>query len=93
MTVSRVILSDLFMPEKFIKLIDVKLNYKNPFNVSKNEASKFVLKSLSLAHNICLDTKNVAGMINCPLDKTLLRKKFYGVTEFLASKCKVKKKL
>ena len=73
-----------------IKLIDVRLKYKNPFNVSKNEASKFIKKSLSLGHKICLDTKNVSGMINCPLDKTLLRKKFYGVTEFLASKCKVK---
>ena len=28
-----------------IKLIDVRLKYKNPFNVSKNEASKFVLKN------------------------------------------------
>ena len=72
-----------------IKLIDVKLNYKNPFNVSKNEASKFVKKSLSLGHKICLDTKNVSEL-NCPLDKALLRKKFYGVTEFLASECKVK---
>ena len=27
-----------------IKLIDVRLKYKNPFNVSKNEASKFIKK-------------------------------------------------
>ena len=35
-----------------IKLIDVRLKYKNPFNVSKNEASKFIKKSLSLGHKI-----------------------------------------
>ena len=35
--------------------------------------------------------KNVIGIINCAIDKKLLNNKGYGVTEFLASKCKVKK--
>ena len=33
---------------------------------------------------------NVKGIINCAINKNLLKKKKAGVTEFLASKCKVK---
>ena len=31
------------------------------------------------------------GIVNCAIDKNLLKKKNFGVTEFLASKCKLKK--
>ena len=75
-----------------LKLIDINLKFNNPFNVSKNDSSKYVKKSLSLGHKICF-IKNVSGIINCPLDKELLNKKIFGVTELLASKCKVQKKL
>ena len=57
--------------------------------VSFEEASKFIKKSLILAHKLSLNN-DVLGMINCPIDKSLLRKKNIGVTEFLASKCKIK---
>ena len=73
-----------------LKVIDVKLNFRNPFQVSKLEASRFIKNSLNLGHKISLDTKNVAGMINCPLDKSLLKKNMYGVTEYLAFKCGIK---
>ena len=36
-------------------------------------------------------SKNVAGLINCPINKNLLKKSNMGLTEFFASKCKVKK--
>ena len=45
---------------------------------------------MRLGHILALN-KNIAGIINCPIDKQLLRKKNTGVTELLASKCKVKK--
>ena len=32
-----------------IKVIDIPLNFKNPFKVSLNNASKYVIKSLNLA--------------------------------------------
>ena len=32
------------------KKIDIPLNFKKPFNVSKKEASRYVLKSLDKAH-------------------------------------------
>ena len=72
-----------------LKIIDVNLKFKDAFKVSFEEASKFIKKSLILAHKLSLNN-DVLGMINCPIDKSLLRKKNIGVTEFLASKCKIK---
>ena len=57
-----------------LKIIDVNLKYSKPFNISFKQASKFVNKSLNLAHNLTLK-KNILGLINCPIDKKLLQKK------------------
>ena len=76
-------------PSNSLKILDIDLNYKNPFHVSKKSSSKFVIKSLNLAHELGLKSK-VAGIINCPIDKNLLKKKKIGVTEYLASKCSIK---
>ena len=57
-----------------LKILDVKLNYINPFKVPYRQASKFINKSLSIAHNLALN-KNVIGLINCPINKNLLKKK------------------
>ncbi len=72
-----------------LKIIDVNLNFKNPFNVSLSNSSKFVLRSLDTAHKLAL-SKDVSGIINCPINKRLLKKKEHGVTEYFASKCKIK---
>ena len=48
-----------------------------------------VNKSLDIAHKLSID-KNVLGLINCPINKNLLRKKNIGVTEILAKKCDIK---
>ena len=72
-----------------LKIIDINLKYLRPFNVPIKEASKFVKKSLIIGHHLALN-KNVLGLINCPIDKTLLRRNNMGVTEFLASKCNIK---
>jgi 4-hydroxy-L-threonine phosphate dehydrogenase PdxA len=74
-----------------IKVLNVDLTYNDPFNVPANNSSKYIRKSLEMAHSLALSS-NVAGIINCPIDKKLLNKKNYGVTEFLASKCKIKDK-
>ena len=73
-----------------IKIIDVNLKFQNPFSVKKNIASKFIKNSLEVCHNLAL--KNFTqGFINCPIDKNLLNsRKKIGVTEYLASKCKIK---
>lgn len=72
-----------------IKILDIPLKFDNPFNVPFKSSSIFVKKSLDLGHKLALD-KNVKGIINCPLDKSLLQQKNLGITEYLASKCKVK---
>ena len=73
-----------------IKIIDVNLKFQNPFSVKKSIASKFIKNSLEVCHNLAL--KNYTqGFINCPIDKNLLNsRKKIGVTEYLASKCKIK---
>ena len=42
-----------------------------------------------MAHQLAL-RKEVLGIINCAIDKKLLNKNGTGVTEYLASKCKIK---
>ena len=73
----------------FLKVINIDIKFKNPFKIKRNEASRYVLKSLNFAHKIALEDK-VAGIINCPINKNLLNKKRIGVTEYLAKKCKIK---
>ena len=42
-----------------------------------------------MAHKLALK-KNVAGIVNCAIDKNLLIKEKIGVTEYLANKCNLK---
>lgn len=72
-----------------IKIFDIKLNFKNPFNVKIKEASKFVLDSLNFANKLANNNKDIC-IINCPINKNLLNNKGLGVTEFLAKKNKLK---
>ena len=74
-----------------LKIIDIPINFKNPFKVSFSTSSKYVLKSLNLAH-LMAKNKKVKAIINCPINKNLIKfSKKIGVTELLASKCKIKK--
>ncbi len=76
---------------KKLKIIDIPLEFKNPFNVSLKNSKQYITKSLNLAHKLA-EENEVKGFINCPIDKKLLsNSKKEGVTEFLASKCKVSK--
>ena len=72
-----------------LNVISLKLKFKKPFCVSKKEASKFVLNSLDYAHSLAIKDKKI-NIINCPINKNLLKKNKIGVTEYLAKKCKVK---
>ena len=81
--------SHIGVSDNKFKILNINLKFKDPFNVDKKNASKYVLDSFSKAHKIALSNK-IAGIINCPINKELLNKKNYGITELLASKCKVK---
>ncbi len=72
-----------------LKILDVKLKFKNTFKIKKKDLNNFVINSLNLAHNLSL-TNDIIGMINCPINKNVLNVKNIGVTEYLASKCKIK---
>jgi len=74
-----------------LKIINVNLFFRNSFKVDKSSASKFVNKTLDLAHKYGLKN-NVSGIINCPINKNLLQNKKVGVTEYLAHKCGIKNK-
>ncbi len=71
-----------------LKIIDVDLKFKNSFKVDKDQSSKYIINSLNLAHKLSLNN-DVLGLVNCPISKNLLNKKNIGVTEYLASKCRV----
>jgi 4-hydroxy-L-threonine phosphate dehydrogenase PdxA len=72
-----------------LKVINVSVKYKDPFNVPEKEASSLVIKSLNFGHQLGLN-RNVRGIINCAINKKLFKKRKTGVTEYLASKCNVK---
>lgn len=82
--------SNIEITNKKFKILNINLKFNNPFNVDKKNASKYVLSSFNMAHRIALSSK-IAGIINCPVNKELLSKKNYGITELLASKCKIKR--
>ena len=72
-----------------LKIINIPLKFNNPFNISKSEATKYIAKSLKLAHQLSID-KKIKGFINCPINKRLINKNSkIGITEYLASKCKI----
>ena len=64
-----------------IKILNIDIDYKKPFEISRKENSKFIGKALIYSHKLALNNK-VAGLINCPIDKSLLKKNI-GLTEFL----------
>ena len=72
-----------------LKIINVDINFKNPFKIKQTVGSKFIKESFTLAHKLSLN-RNVNGLINCPINKILLNKGKIGVTEYLAFKCNVK---
>tara|TARA_B100001059_G_C17822825_1_gene579395 strand:- start:111 stop:1073 length:963 start_codon:yes stop_codon:yes gene_type:complete len=74
-----------------LKIINVNLTFKNPFKVKKDEASRFIFDTFNLGHKLALDKKKTLGLINCPINKELLKNKFVGVTEYFANKCNVRK--
>ena len=74
--------------ESCIKILNIDLKFKNPFNVDPKDSSKFIINSLNLGHKISLND-DVQGLINCAINKNLLKKRGLGVTEFLAKKCNI----
>ena len=65
-----------------INILDIPINFSNPFRIDSQETKKYILNSLILAHNLSVK-KKIDGFINCPIDKKVFNKHI-GVTEFLS---------
>mgnify|MGYP001977561964 CR=1 FL=1 len=75
---------------KKINLIDVTFNQKRAFDKISNKSNNYIKKSFDVALKI-LNEKITNKFINGPISKKFfLKKKYLGVTEYLASKTKTK---
>ena len=73
-----------------INLIDVKFDQKKPFKRISNKSKAYIEKSFEIAIQI-LNKKITNKFINGPISKKFfLKKKFLGITEYLAFKTKTK---
>ena len=73
-----------------LKIINIDLKFKNSFNVSKMSASKFVQKSLNLAHYYAINSNEIQGIINCPVNKEIFKKTKLVLLNIWLKKCNVK---
>ena len=80
-----------FKNQKTLKVLNIPLKYNSTFEVNFFENKKYVIKCLEIAHNLATN-KKIKGFINAPIDKKIFEKKYLGVTEYLASKNKIKSK-
>ncbi len=73
-----------------INIINVNFKFKKVFDKITAKSSSYINNSFEVALNI-LKKKNAFGLINGPISKFhLLKKKFPGITEFLAKKSNAK---
>ena len=59
--------------KNYLKIINLDIKFKKPFKISEKDRSKFILNCLNTAHELALN-EEVAGVINCAIDKRLLKK-------------------
>jgi len=74
------------LSNKKINLINVKLNFKKPFNKITNKSSKYIQECFDIAINI-MKKKLGFALINGPISKKhFFHGKYNGITEYLAYK-------
>jgi 4-hydroxythreonine-4-phosphate dehydrogenase len=78
-----------FEKEK-INIIDINFKFKNVFDKISDKSNKYLEDSFRVGLDL-LKTNNFLGLINGPISKkNFLKKKFPGITEYLAKKCIIK---
>ena len=83
-------LKNIKLNNKKINLIDVNFNQKKAFDKISNKSNNYIKKSFDIALKI-LNKKITNKFINGPISKKFfLKKKYLGITEYLASKTKTK---
>ena len=77
---------------KMINIINVNFNFIKTFDKISNKSSNYIEKCFTVALNLLKENKRFA-LINGPISKKyFLKKKYLGITEYLASKTKRSKK-
>jgi len=78
--------------KNLLNIINVKYKFKKVFDKISNNSNNYINNCFNIALKL-LNEKSAFAMINGPISKThFLKKKYLGVTEYLASKTKMKKK-
>ena len=78
------------LDNKKINLININFNQKKPFDQISSKSNEYIRKSFDIAIQI-LNTKITNKFINGPVSKKFfLKKKFLGITEYLAHRTKTK---
>ena len=78
--------------KKNINVINVEYKFKKIFDKISSNSNEYISNCFKIALNL-LREKSAFALINGPISKThFLKKKYLGITEFLASKAKIKKK-
>ena len=74
-----------------INIIDINYNFKKIFEPISLKSNKYINECFNKAFNIIKKNK-ISGFINGPVSKKFfLKNKFPGITEFIASRFKIKK--
>ncbi len=80
---------DLYLNK--INIINVDFNFSNPFSEISDNSNLYNKKCFDLALYL-LKKNSFQGLINGPISKkNFLKKKFFGITEYLAKKTNTKK--
>ena len=73
-----------------INIIDIKSNFKKIFQKISNKSYSYNKKSFDIALEL-IKTRKFAGLINGPISKKhFLKKKYLGITEYIAKKTNTK---
>ena len=76
--------------KKIINIINVEFKHKKVFDKISSRSNKYINESFQIANNL-LKKDKAFGLINGPISKkTFLKKKFLGITEYLAKMNNVK---
>ena len=84
-------IKDSYLDNKKINIIDINFSQKKPFNKISSKSNDYIKMSFDMALKI-LKNKFTNKFINGPISKKFfLKKKYLGITEYLADRTKTKK--
>ena len=81
----------LKLSKKKLNIVDVNYKFNKPFEKPSSKSNKYIEECFDKAINLA-KTMSIAGLINGPINKNyFLKNKFFGITEYLSKKLKIKK--